>query len=83
MDDQQVRELLTNMLTNLDADAEYELRHENFVAEMPQSRERIRGRANMRALQRAFPPERGQAPRARPVWCESDAQLLWLTNSTL
>jgi hypothetical protein len=57
MDDQQVRDTLTRMITNLDPDAEYELRAENFVADMPQSGERIRGRDNMRALQQAFPPE--------------------------
>ena len=39
----------------LDAAAEHELRHEDYVMEMPQSRERIRGRDNMRAMQEAFP----------------------------
>jgi hypothetical protein len=58
MDDQQVRETLTAMLANLDPDAEYELRHEDFVADMPQSGERIRGRDNLRAMQIAFPPDR-------------------------
>jgi hypothetical protein len=67
MDDQEVRELLTNMLTDLDADAEYELRHEDFVAEMPQSAERIRGRDNMRAMQRAFPPDRTPTFRVRRI----------------
>ena len=68
MDDQQVRELLTTLVTNLDADAEYALRHEHeFVAEMPQSRERIRGRDNMLALQRAFPPDRVPTFRVRRI----------------
>jgi ketosteroid isomerase-like protein len=58
MDDRQVREMLLAMLTNLDPNAEYELRHEDFFADMPQSGERIRGRDNMRAMQRAFPPDR-------------------------
>ena len=58
MDEQRVRETLTGMLTTLDPDAEYELRHEDFVADMPQSGERIRGRENLRAMQRAFPPDR-------------------------
>lgn len=58
MDDQQVRETLAAMVTELDPDAEYERRHDDFVAEMPQSGERIRGRDHMRALQRAFPPDR-------------------------
>jgi hypothetical protein len=39
----------------LDAAAEYELRHDDYVMEMPQSGERIRGRDNMRAMQEAFP----------------------------
>ena len=39
----------------LDAQAEHELRHEEYVMEMPQSGERIRGRDNMRAMQGAFP----------------------------
>jgi hypothetical protein len=37
------------------ADAEYWLRHEDYVMEMPQSGERIRGRETMRAMQEAFP----------------------------
>ena len=40
---------------HLDAAAEYELRHDDYVMEMPQSGERIRGRDNMRAMQEAFP----------------------------
>jgi hypothetical protein len=55
--DDEIREALVQLLTNLDPDAEYELRHEEFIAEMPQSGERIRGRDAMRELQRAFPPE--------------------------
>jgi hypothetical protein len=39
----------------LDADAEHELRHDDYVMEMPQSGERVRGRDNMRAMQEAFP----------------------------
>jgi hypothetical protein len=39
----------------LDAAAEYDLRHEDHVMEMPQSGERIRGRDNMRAMQEAYP----------------------------
>jgi hypothetical protein len=40
---------------SLSPEAEYELRHEAYVMEMPQSGERIRGRDNMRALQEAYP----------------------------
>jgi hypothetical protein len=39
----------------LDAGAEYNRRHDEFVMEMPQSGERIRGRDQMRAMQEAFP----------------------------
>lgn len=39
----------------LSPEAEYELRHEDYVMEMPQSGERIRGRDRMRAMQEAFP----------------------------
>ena len=35
--------------------AEFRLRDENYVMEMPQSGERIRGREAMRAMQEAFP----------------------------
>jgi ketosteroid isomerase-like protein len=67
MDDQQVRETLTAMVTNLDPDEEYAVRHEDFVADMPQSGERIRGRDNMRAMQRAFPPDRAPTFQVRRI----------------
>ena len=67
MDDRQVRDKLTAMVTNLDPDAEYEWRHEDFVADMPQSGERIRGRDNMRAMQRAFPPDRAPTFKVRRI----------------
>ena len=65
MDDQQIRETLIELVTDLDPDAEYELRHEDFVADMPQSGERICGRDNMRAMQQAFPPDRKPTFRVR------------------
>ena len=43
-DEQRARDFLTAMFTNLSPEAEYELRHEYYVMEMPQSDERIRGR---------------------------------------
>ncbi|MEP7035620.1 MAG: nuclear transport factor 2 family protein [Dermatophilaceae bacterium] len=39
----------------LSPEAEYRLRDEHYVMEMPQSGERIRGRDAMRAMQEAFP----------------------------
>lgn len=64
MNDRPIRATLTNMVTNLGADAEYELRHDDFVAEMPQSGKRFRGPANIRAMQRAFRPDRHQRSRS-------------------
>src|SRR5918994_2428107 len=57
MDDQEIRETLTRVMTSLDPEAEYKMRHdEDFVADMPQSGERVRGRDNMREFQRNYPP---------------------------
>lgn len=39
----------------LSPEAEFRLRHEDYVMEMPQSGERVRGRDAMRAMQEAFP----------------------------
>src|SRR5215210_205701 len=54
MDEQQAQQFLTAMFTHLSAEREYELRHEDYVMEMPQSGERIRGREKMREFQEAF-----------------------------
>lgn len=39
----------------LSASAEFDIRHADYVMEMPQSGERIRGREAMQAMQEAFP----------------------------
>ncbi len=44
MDEREVRELFFERLEHLSPEAEYELRHPDYVMEMPQSGERIRGR---------------------------------------
>ena len=54
MDEQEAWQFLVELFTNLSPEAEYDARHEDFVMEMPQSGERIRGRENMRAFQRSF-----------------------------
>lgn len=54
MDEQQAGQFLIGMFSNLSAEAEYEIRHDDYVMEMPQSGERIRGRENMREFQRSF-----------------------------
>ena len=58
MNEQQAQDFLVEMFTHLSAEAEYALRHEDYVMEMPQSGERIRGRENMRAFQEAYPTPR-------------------------
>jgi SnoaL-like domain len=54
MDEQEAHRFLTELMSDLDTESGYELRHEDFVMEMPQSGERIRGREKMRAFQAAF-----------------------------
>lgn len=53
------RTILENLFgtgpVTLSAQDEYELRAEDYVMEMPQSGERIRGRKAMRAMQEAYP----------------------------
>jgi hypothetical protein len=55
MDEQQARHFLTELLPKLSPEEEYEIRHEDYVMEMPQSGERIRGREKMREFQEAYP----------------------------
>jgi hypothetical protein len=55
MDEQQASQFLTELLPKLSPEEEYELRHEDYVMEMPQSGERIRGRQKMREFQEAYP----------------------------
>ena len=52
---QETHRFLTELFSNLSAQEEYELRHQDYVMEMPQSGESIRGRENMRSFQEAYP----------------------------
>jgi SnoaL-like domain len=55
MDEQEAHRFLTELLSNLSPEEEYNVRHqEEYVMEMPQSGERFRGRENMRAFQEAY-----------------------------
>jgi hypothetical protein len=54
-DEQQTSHFLTELLPKLSPEEEYEIRHEDYVMEMPQSGERIRGRGKMREFQEAYP----------------------------
>ena len=59
MDEQQAQHFLTELLSNLSPKEEYNARHQDYVMEMPQSGERIRGKENMRAMQEAYPTPQG------------------------
>ncbi|MCP2243697.1 hypothetical protein [Lentzea aerocolonigenes] len=50
-----MREGVELLFGQLDAQSEYELRSPDYVMEMPQSGERVRGRDNMLAMQSSFP----------------------------
>jgi hypothetical protein len=55
MDEQEASRFLTELLSNLSPEEEYNVRHQDYVMEMPQSGERFRGRERMRAFQEAYP----------------------------
>jgi hypothetical protein len=56
MDQQEAHRFLAELASDLSPEGEYRIRHsEDYVMEMPQSGERIRGRENMRAFQEAYP----------------------------
>ena len=67
MDEQEAWQFLVELFTNLSPEAEYDARHEDFVMEMPQSGERIRGRERMRAFQEAYPTATPPTIRLRRV----------------
>src|SRR5918994_2915954 len=55
LDEQQAQRFLTELFSNLSAQHEYAIRHEDYVMQMPQSGESIRGRQRMREFQEAYP----------------------------
>lgn len=63
MEEREVYELFFERLQHLSPEAEYELRHPDYVMEMPQSGERIRGRDKMREFQEAYPNPPSIVPR--------------------
>ena len=65
MDDKEAYRFLEELLLNLIPEEEYRVRHEDYVLEMPQSGETIRGRENMRAFQEAYPSDPAQPPSVR------------------
>jgi hypothetical protein len=55
MDEQQAEHFLIQLYSHLSPEEEYNVRHQDYVMEMPQSGERFSGRENMRAFQNAHP----------------------------
>ena len=55
MNEQEAYRFLMDLFSNLSAQQEYELRHQDYVMEMPQSGESIRGREKMLEFQSAYP----------------------------
>jgi ketosteroid isomerase-like protein len=55
MEEAEVRSLFMRLFAHMSPEEEHELRDPDFVMEMPQSGERIRGRENMRAMQEHYP----------------------------
>jgi hypothetical protein len=55
LNEQQAQHFLAELFSHLSAEEEYQIRHEDYTLEMPQSGERIRGREKMRAFQEAYP----------------------------
>ena len=83
MDEQEAFRFLAKLLANLDPREEYQARHpEDYVLEMPQSGERIRGRENMRAFQEAYPSDPTHPPsvRLRRVLVREG---LWVVEGTI
>ena len=62
MDEQEAQHFLAELFSRLSADEEYQIRHEDYTMEWPQSGERLRGREKMREFQEAHagsrPPRR-------------------------
>jgi hypothetical protein len=54
MAEQEAHRFLTDLYSRLSPEEEYNVRHQDYVMEMPQSGERFRGRENMRAFQEAY-----------------------------
>jgi hypothetical protein len=60
MDERQALRFATGLASDPSPEGEYLTRHpEDYVMEMPQSGERIRGRENMRKFQDGFPENSG------------------------
>jgi hypothetical protein len=84
MNEREAHHFLTGLLTNLDPEEEYSVRHpDDYVLEMPQSGERIRGREMMRRFQESYstlsPSDPMRRIRLRRVLVRED---LWVVEGT-
>jgi len=61
MDEQEAQYFLAELFSRLSAEEEYQIRHEDYTMEWPQSGERLRGREKMREFQEAH--SRSRPPR--------------------
>jgi hypothetical protein len=82
MGELEAHRFLTGLLTNLDPKEEYDARHpEDYVLEMPQSGECIRGRETMRRFQESYSSQSPSDPmrriRLRQVLVRED---LWVVE---
>jgi hypothetical protein len=82
MDEREAHQFLTGLLTNLDPEEEYSVRHpDDYVLEMPQSGEHIRGRERMRQFQESYstlsPSDPMRRIRLRRVQVKDD---LWVVE---
>ena len=81
IDEQEAHRFLTALLSNLDPEEEYNARHpEDYVLEMPQSGERIRGRETMREFQQAYPATSPATIRLRRVLVREG---LWVAEGVI
>jgi hypothetical protein len=82
MDEQQAHHLLAELFSRLSAEAEHQIRHEDYTMEWPQSGERLRGRQKMKAFQKANagsrPPRRLRRVLVREgLWVVEGGRRLW------
>ena len=80
MDEQQAEVFLTELLSNLSPEQEYNVRLPDYVMEMPQSGERFRGRENMRAFQEAYQLPAPPTIKLRRVLVEEE---LWVVEGDI
>jgi hypothetical protein len=80
MDEQQAHQFLTDLYSRLSPEEEYNVRHEDYVMEMPQSGERFRGRENMRAFQEAYPTTTPPSIQVRRVLVKEG---LWVVEGVI